>query len=290
MSGLYENELYTNTKAFIRNFLYQEDVQLHQTDTIPQHFPNQDRLTYSDSIYYGVYDPIPTDAPVLTFSIHDEERYDQDTVTVVHNGRVLIDGLSLEQAMELDQLALDTGENYIAFFAENYGSLPPNTASFVIGTTGSDAQLYAFDFNHRSNAFATVMVAPFHYTTPPKAEVEEKKIEGTNTAPTSARSQVRPHARRDIQLGQWRINARKIDLEIWDGQVEDGDIISIEVNGSVVVDQETVTNNAKRFGITLKPGNNRIRFRAHNLGRVRSEEHTSELQSLMRISYAVFCL
>src|SRR3546814_9518777 len=26
------------------------------------------------------------------------------------------------------------------------------------------------------------------------------------------------------------------------------------------------------------------------LGRTRSEEHTSELQSLMRISYAVFCL
>src|SRR3546814_5598026 len=26
------------------------------------------------------------------------------------------------------------------------------------------------------------------------------------------------------------------------------------------------------------------------MGRVRSEEHTSELQSLMRISYAVFCL
>src|SRR3546814_7492542 len=27
-----------------------------------------------------------------------------------------------------------------------------------------------------------------------------------------------------------------------------------------------------------------------NIGRTRSEEHTSELQSLMRISYAVFCL
>src|SRR3546814_5494632 len=27
-----------------------------------------------------------------------------------------------------------------------------------------------------------------------------------------------------------------------------------------------------------------------SLGRLRSEEHTSELQSLMRISYAVFCL
>src|SRR3546814_1903499 len=29
---------------------------------------------------------------------------------------------------------------------------------------------------------------------------------------------------------------------------------------------------------------------AHDGGRRRSEEHTSELQSLMRISYAVFCL
>src|SRR3546814_2096571 len=29
---------------------------------------------------------------------------------------------------------------------------------------------------------------------------------------------------------------------------------------------------------------------AEALGRLRSEEHTSELQSLMRISYAVFCL
>src|SRR3546814_3467802 len=30
--------------------------------------------------------------------------------------------------------------------------------------------------------------------------------------------------------------------------------------------------------------------RRRGLGSVRSEEHTSELQSLMRISYAVFCL
>src|SRR3546814_4957298 len=31
-------------------------------------------------------------------------------------------------------------------------------------------------------------------------------------------------------------------------------------------------------------------FRRHSVRQVRSEEHTSELQSLMRISYAVFCL
>src|SRR3546814_4106561 len=33
-----------------------------------------------------------------------------------------------------------------------------------------------------------------------------------------------------------------------------------------------------------------VRTRRADPGRARSEEHTSELQSLMRISYAVFCL
>src|SRR3546814_10486215 len=35
---------------------------------------------------------------------------------------------------------------------------------------------------------------------------------------------------------------------------------------------------------------NRLHDMTHMLGALRSEEHTSELQSLMRISYAVFCL
>src|SRR3546814_5346491 len=36
--------------------------------------------------------------------------------------------------------------------------------------------------------------------------------------------------------------------------------------------------------------NKRLRLVAEDIADLRSEEHTSELQSLMRISYAVFCL
>src|SRR3546814_3593431 len=39
-------------------------------------------------------------------------------------------------------------------------------------------------------------------------------------------------------------------------------------------------------GLDIRPAGTFSRMR----GRARSEEHTSELQSLMRISYAVFCL
>src|SRR3546814_1072644 len=40
---------------------------------------------------------------------------------------------------------------------------------------------------------------------------------------------------------------------------------------------------ARRMGVTVRHVQGRLRL-------ARSEEHTSELQSLMRISYAVFCL
>src|SRR3546814_7608540 len=38
------------------------------------------------------------------------------------------------------------------------------------------------------------------------------------------------------------------------------------------------------------PGRRRVELELAGDGEIRSEEHTSELQSLMRISYAVFCL
>src|SRR3546814_10240691 len=41
---------------------------------------------------------------------------------------------------------------------------------------------------------------------------------------------------------------------------------------------------------SAQPNAGRRRFRSRHDDLVRSEEHTSELQSLMRISYAVFCL
>src|SRR3546814_2061569 len=48
------------------------------------------------------------------------------------------------------------------------------------------------------------------------------------------------------------------------------------------IDGLTRVQTADRVGPSL--------FQQPMIGRFRSEEHTSELQSLMRISYAVFCL
>src|SRR3546814_7310051 len=57
------------------------------------------------------------------------------------------------------------------------------------------------------------------------------------------------------------------------------DNLVLRFAGSKVMTRPTLTDLSPRQSIQTNPGNE-----------TRSEEHTSELQSLMRISYAVFCL
>src|SRR3546814_2040978 len=58
--------------------------------------------------------------------------------------------------------------------------------------------------------------------------------------------------------------------------------------GSGIIHQVVLENYAFPGGMMI--GTDSHTPNAGGLGMVRSEEHTSELQSLMRISYAVFCL
>src|SRR3546814_3241790 len=73
-------------------------------------------------------------------------------------------------------------------------------------------------------------------------------------------------------------NVHRQDL-VLSGQSIDSDFADCRAIGEVVERTPLV-----RIAVVLDPR------RGVEAGRGRSEEHTSELQSLMRISYAVFCL
>src|SRR3546814_4293210 len=70
------------------------------------------------------------------------------------------------------------------------------------------------------------------------------------------------------------------------------------ISGQTLFDGPTsaVTKTSKNSAVTLKfslsykPNKDVLLYVLASKGFRRSEEHTSELQSLMRISYAVFCL
>src|SRR3546814_8325137 len=70
------------------------------------------------------------------------------------------------------------------------------------------------------------------------------------------------------------------------------DLVSLLEDARRDVSPEVVTEMLARYQDALRPLIDRSAFAASYaaLGAQRSEEHTSELQSLMRISYAVFCL
>src|SRR3546814_4235525 len=85
---------------------------------------------------------------------------------------------------------------------------------------------------------------------------------------------------------EWRPLDRKPFADhIWpDGTraaLESGDITRITFDPTGLVDPAR---------ITLVREDERVIVEIDADGGIRSEEHTSELQSLMRISYAVFCL
>src|SRR3546814_6971495 len=89
---------------------------------------------------------------------------------------------------------------------------------------------------------------------------------------------VRQAARRLSRQSEWSTlsgeDRRQLSADIG---VSDAELNAVVRDGS---------NSRELMSLLARPA---LRHLPHSLG-VRSEEHTSELQSLMRISYAVFCL
>src|SRR3546814_7437556 len=117
------------------------------------------------------------------------------------------------------------------------------------------------------------------------AFVERHDIEGAELHAIARRQRLQPVERPDLEIG---LDAEREVAGLGD-QV--GDAVDIELPGAVCPHREPVVVGEAE---ARQPGQpeRRVEFlhpRRRGIA-VRSEEHTSELQSLMRISYAVFCL
>src|SRR3546814_4159549 len=109
----------------------------------------------------------------------------------------------------------------------------------------------------------------------------------------------------EMRISDWSSDVCSSDLELEQALRTRGDAVEVRNAG---VSGETTQGGLQRLAFTLdglprKPdlvllglgANDMLRGldpaqSDRNLRAMRSEEHTSELQSLMRISYAVFCL
>lgn len=65
-----------------------------------------------------------------------------------------------------------------------------------------------------------------------------------------------------------KVTQKQLRLKVWDDYSEDGDIVSISLNGEWIIQNYTLRNEPKFIDIQLKPGNNYLVLFAHNTGDV----------------------
>ncbi|RPD38377.1 hypothetical protein EG028_24190 [Chitinophaga barathri] len=261
MKGLYDDdEIYVNTKVTLRDMLYRDSLTFHKTANTPWKDTAVQEILHPENgdIFYGMYDKIISHERSVVLQINDQETLDKDTVTLVHNGKRLLDKAEVNEDNRRQHIMLDTGMNILAFFADNYGRLPPNTGRLYMGI---DKNEYSLDFTYRANAFATFMVAQVVYE-PGKKD--------------SATATIAENTRKTEPLGAFGVNEKNLTLELWDGQVEDGDSVTLRLNGTLIQSGFPVKQKLSRVPVELKPGENILVFIADNLGSI--PPNTAELR------------
>ncbi|GAA4338964.1 hypothetical protein [Flaviaesturariibacter amylovorans] len=79
----------------------------------------------------------------VTLHVFDNGQPDGDTVSILHNNRVLVRQRLVTVQPQTLTLTLDEGPNEIVFLAHNVGRIPPNTASLLLEADGQRYSLTA---------------------------------------------------------------------------------------------------------------------------------------------------
>lgn len=259
MRGLYaDGDLWVNTKVMLRDFLYRDSIGFKRISPKPLADSSVQRILHPEisGIYLGIYDQVQAADSVIAMQIEDQEKYDKDTITLVHNKRLIFNREEITDGNRRQEVRLDTGRNLFVFFADNYGGIPPNTGNLYMKIGNKE---YGFDFSHRANAFATFLVADIYHN-PPDSNRLTSLAEGRTNTPVATIP----------------VDTADITLELWDGQVEDGDSISLRLNGKWIATGFPVKNALQKIPIRLQRGENVLLFMADNLGKI--PPNTAELR------------
>lgn len=262
MRGLYdEDEIFVQSKVMLRDFLYREPITLTKAGNKPLPDSSIRRILIPETskIYLGKYDKQESKSNTITIRLGDNEKYDKDTVTLLQNGRAIFTREQINDQNRTQELKLDTGRNLLVFFADNYGNLQPNTGNLLATIDGKE---YGFSFANRSNAYATFLVADIYHT-------PSKAVPAIVPADTTTK-------RNTTSLATFTINTTDIVLELRDTEIQDGDSISLRVNGKWIARGFPVKKAIQEIPVKLKKGENRLLFVADNLGSI--PPNTAELR------------
>jgi hypothetical protein len=181
-----------------------------------------------------------------------------EITSAVFNGRPLFEQWLLTKKVRSEEIMLDTSVNVLAFFTEYAAKSPTGKATL---RCEFDKRKFTLNFNNADDSGASFIAAKITYL------LNEQK---TNSfTPYTYPSKGEPPLKNNERLlGSVKSNVKQLTLAVWDDAVEDGDTISISLNGKSVAKNFSVKNAPQFLTITLQPGPNTILFVGENLGSI----------------------
>jgi hypothetical protein len=257
----------------IQDFLQQDSIRMvKNVSGIMNDSANIAPILETDAFYYGVLDSMKVNQKDGLIKFNNNN--DNDIISVQLNGKKVIDQIDSKKKREPEEILLDTGMNFICFFADDYGKNHPGGAGITVEFNKSSV---ALNFTHPMNLGATFIVLPLYYL---RDEDNDTRFESTSFPAFPQRTArdnppFQPLASNNSSLqrnnkivGSIISKSQQITLAIWDDALEDGDSISLSINGKWITQGLPVKNKPQFLYVTLEPGPNSIIFVADNLGSV----------------------
>lgn len=237
------------TAMQIRNLMRDEPLQLNRKDAMAFTGTGVSKILNpsSSDAYFGIMDSIELSTNLGHLNFSDNNKIDNDTVSVTLNGTELIAPTDLRKRNPLQEVLLDTGMNILVFFADNYGRVSPNTGKLNLNF---GTNKFVLSFANKEDISATFIVAKLYYYPRPNNILSPELLRNTTV------------------IDSLHTSSGEVKLAIWDDAVEDGDSISLNVNGSWLVKGFSVKKRPQFLSVKLLPGVNNIIFVADNLGAI----------------------
>ncbi len=222
---------------------------------------------WMSAFYYGIIDSIHVNSKEGTLHFSDNNRIDNDSVSVTLNGKTIMENVDLSRQNPQEEVVLDTGMNLLCFFAENYGKTPPNTGKLNLAFGN---EKFAINFANKADISSTFIVAKIFY----RPEEKNRPTAAGNYTGRPVRRPIpkqitdRALQRETKLVDSIKLGSSQITLAIWDDAVEDGDSISLSINEQWIVQGMAVKKKPQFITVTLEPGQNDIIFVADNLGSI----------------------
>lgn len=240
--------------------------------------------------YFGVLDTMMTDSKEGLMRFTGSRKWNSGIVSASVNNRYIFQYAYLTEKRPEEEFRLDTGMNYIVFHVEEFGKTVQGTGKMeVIAEEGWERLL---DYSSPENHAATFIVLPLYYT-PPYQDLDSAQnniIKSISELAGLKNETIYYHPRGERQEGSQKIRTgadvdksllrtatvvgniksltRQVVLALWDDAVEDGDSISLNINGNWVVQGMPVRKHPQFISVTLDPGVNKIIFIADNEGSI----------------------